>query len=370
MAMRIHRVVAFGLIAFGFGCKRSSKQPPPTPPPATTTVRPAETTATVTPKLDFEQARTLFKPLPTRFDTPDNPATPEEIKLGRMLYFDARLSKAQDLSCASCHNLEKGGADVEKFSKGHKGQTGARNAPTVFNAAGQIAQFWDGRAPTVEEQAKGPVLNPVEMAMPDPGYVLKLLKSIPGYVDAFAGAFPKDKDPITYDNFGRAIGSFERGLVTPTRFDALLAGKDDALDASERAGLAMFISTGCANCHSGPLVGGSMYMRLGVIEPYENAKDQGRYDLTRTEGDRMVFKVPSLRNIADTAPYFHDGSQPGLSSSITTMARLQLGKKISDADKASITTFLRTLSGAPAADYIAKPVLPASGPKTPKPDRT
>lgn len=370
-AVRPNRFVAAGLVLIVslLGCKREGKHAAPTLSGAATP-GPVATMATVKAPLDPAQVHALFTPLPSRFETPANPATPEKIALGRMLYFDPRLSKGHDLSCASCHNLEKGGADVGRFSKGHKGQLGGRNAPTVFNAAGQIAQFWDGRAPSVEEQAKGPVLNPVEMAMPDPAYVTNVVKSIPGYVKAFSQAFPGQKDPITYDNFGRAIGAFERGLVTPTRFDALLAGKDDALGSAEREGLAQFLRMGCADCHNGPLVGGSMYMKLGLFGPYENTKDQGRFDLTKDEADRMYFKVPILRNVADTAPYFHDGSIPDLATAVKTMARLQLGKPVSDGEVASIVTFLRTLSGTPTAGYIAKPKLPPSGPKTPKPDRS
>ncbi|HEY6034664.1 MAG TPA: cytochrome c peroxidase, partial [Kofleriaceae bacterium] len=244
------------------------------------------------------------------------------------------------------------------------------NAPTVFNAAGQIAQFWDGRAATVEEQAKGPVLNPVEMAMPDPAYVIKVLRSMPGYVTAFATAFPGEKDPITYDNFGRAIGAFERGLVTPTRFDAMLAGQDNALDSAEKAGLGLFMKTGCSGCHRGPLVGGTMYMKLGLVEPYANTADQGRFAITQQDADRMFFKVPSLRNITDTPPYFHDGSIADLSTAVKTMGRLQLGKQLTDDETASIITFLRALGGKPPADYLAKPELPTAGPTTPKPDRT
>ena len=331
---------------------------------------PADAPRTVPSELDIAQVRTIFAPLPSRFDTPANPATPAKIALGRMLYFDPRLSKAQELSCASCHDLQRGGADTARFSKGHQGKLGGRNAPTVFNAAGQIAQFWDGRAPTVEEQAKGPVLNPVEMAMPDPTYVTKVLRSIPGYVSAFKAAFPGEKDPITYENFGRAIGAFERGLVTPTRFDELLAGKDDALDPAEKAGLALFVRTGCTTCHQGPLVGGSMYMKLGLVEPYTNTSDQGRFAITKQDADRMFFKVPSLRNVADTPPYFHDGSIADLPTAVKTMARLQLGRQLTDDEAASIVTFLHALSGKPAADYVATPKLPASGPRTPKPDHT
>ncbi|MGE5182980.1 MAG: cytochrome-c peroxidase [Acidobacteriota bacterium] len=323
---------------------------------------------TPAPRIDRTQINALFAPLPARFDTRANPATPAKIALGRMLYFEPRLSKSQNLSCASCHDLTAGGADRERFSKGHGGQLGGRNAPTVFNAAGQLAQFWDGRAATVEEQAKGPVLNPVEMAMPSPDYVIRVLKSIPGYAPAFAAAFPGEADPITYDNFARAVGAFERGLVTPSRFDKLLAGDDGALSAAEREGLAVFVKTGCTTCHWGRLVGGSMYMKLGLVEPYANTADQGRFALTKQDSDRMFFKVPSLRNVAETAPYFHDGSISDLPTAIRTMARLQLGKQLSSDEVSAIATFLRALSGKPSADYIAKPKLPESGPTTPKPD--
>jgi cytochrome c peroxidase len=362
--MRVTHVIAVVTIA-SIGCKR---EPPRQSQPAAS-VR-AVGPRTVVPELDLTQIRAIFARLPSRFDTPANPATPAKIALGRTLYFDPRLSKAQELSCASCHDLARGGADTERFSKGHQGKLGGRNAPSVFNAAGQIAQFWDGRAPTVEEQAKGPVLNPVEMAMPDPAYVLKVLHSIPGYASAFAAAFPGEKDPITYDNLGRAIGAFERGLVTPTRFDELLAGNDNALDPAEKAGLAVFVRTGCTGCHQGPLVGGTMYMKLGVLEPYANTSDQGRFATTQHDEDRMFFKVPSLRNVADTPPYFHDGSIADLPTAVKMMARLQLGKQLSDGEAASIVTFLHVLSGKPPAEYVAKPKLPPSGPRTPKPDRT
>lgn len=364
--MRIHQLAVVVGIAL-LGCKRERKQPPP-PAPAGV-VPPAHTESTVEPALDLERARAVFAPLPSRFDTPANPPTPEKIALGRMLYFEPRMSHDQDLSCASCHDLAKGGADQERFSKGHKGQLGGRNAPTVFNAAGQIAQFWDGRAPTVEEQAKGPVLNPVEMAMPDQEYVLRVLKSIPGYRDAFAKAFPGERDPITYDNFGRAIGAFERGLVTPTRFDKLVGGDASALDAREKHGLAVFMATGCSTCHNGPLVGGTMYMKLGTVVPFTGSKDQGRYEVTKSEADRMFFKVPPLRNVAATAPYFHDGSMADLPAAVKAMGTHQLGRQLSDTEVAAIITFLQTLTGAPPADYIQAPPLPPSGPTTPKPGK-
>ena len=351
-------------------CKRERAVPSHSPPAASVAPNAQERPRTTEPALDLAQVRAMFAPLPSRFDAPENPATPEKIALGRMLYFDPRLSKAQELSCASCHHLDRGGADNARFSVGHQGKLGGRNAPTVFNAAGQIAQFWDGRAANVEEQAKGPVLNPLEMAMPDPDHVLAVLRSMPGYVTAFEAAFPGDKHPITYDNVGRAIGAFERGIVTPTRFDDLLAGNDNALDATEKAGLALFVRTGCATCHQGPLVGGTMYMKLGLAEPYGNTADQGRFGITQREEDRMFFKVPSLRNIVDTPPYFHDGSIEDLPTAVRTMARLQLGKQLTDDEVRRILAFLDVLSGRPPADYVAPPALPPSGKHTPKPDRT
>ena len=342
--------------------------PQPAPAPAPSVPRDARPAVVVTPTINLPQLRLMFAALPSRFDSPTNPATPAKIDLGRMLYLDPRLSKAQDLSCNSCHLLDHGGDDGARFSTGHKGQLGGRNAPTVFNAAGQLAQFWDGRAATVEAQAQGPVLNPVEMAMPDPGYVLRVLTSIPGYVRAFAAAFPGEAAPITIDNFGRAIGAFERGLVTPGRFDALLAGDDAALTSAERAGLATFVTVGCTTCHAGPLLGGTMYMKLGLVQPYGNAADQGRFDATKLDSDRMFFKVPSLRNVAVTPPYFHDGSQPDLPTAVREMARLQLGKVMSDADVAAVVGFLEVLTAPPPAAYVAVPALPPSGPRTPAPD--
>lgn len=367
MQTRMHPspIVSLALVAIAAAaCSRDRTEPGAATQPSgsgSVAVVPTKTST-----LDAAAARALFQPLPTRFESTTNPSTPEKIALGRMLYFDARLSKAHDLSCNGCHPLDRGGVDGARFSKGHKGQLGGRNAPTVLNAAGQLAQFWDGRAADVEEQAKGPVLNPVEMAMPDAAYVVRVLRSIPAYVDAFHAAFPESKE-ITYDDFGRAIGAFERGLVTPTRFDAFLAGKDDALDAGEREGLATFVSTGCAGCHNGALVGGGAYMKLGVVSPFANVADLGRFDVTKNEGDRMVFKVPTLRNVADTAPYFHDGSIGELPDAVRTMARLQLGKTLSDDDVTSIVRFLGSLSGKPPADYVKPPTLPASGPTTPPP---
>jgi len=363
--MRTATLSGLGLVALASLATACKKDAPP-PAPAETAA-PAVAAAPVA--IDPAQARAMFQPLGGRFDTADNPATPAKIVLGRMLYFDTRLSKNHDISCNSCHDLAKGGVDGQRFSKGHKGQLGGRNAPTVYNAAGQLAQFWDGRAADVEAQAKGPVLNPVEMAMPDEHYVLTVLKSIPGYRDAFAAAFPGQADPITYDNFGRAVGAFERGLVTPSRFDRFLDGDDLALTTTERRGLAVFAATGCTACHNGPLLGGGSYQKLGAVQAYQTA-DLGRYEVTKQDADKQMFKVPILRNIAATAPYFHDGSIADLPTTVRTMAQVQLGKTLTDAEVADLVAFLGALSGAAPGDYIAAPALPPSGPATPPADPT
>jgi cytochrome c peroxidase len=310
----------------------------------------------------------MFKPLPAEASAPDNELTQAKTDLGRMLYYDKRFSKNQDISCNSCHMLDKYGTDNAAFSSGHKGQKGGRSAPTVYNAALHIAQFWDGRAPTVEEQAKGPVLNPIEMAMPDKEFVLKVIKSIPGYADAFAKAFPGEADPINYDNFGKAVGAFERKLLTPSRWDQYLKGSKEVLTAEEKKGFTTFVSAGCVTCHNGAAVGGHMYQKLGLAKSWPDLKDNGRFEATKQEQDRHFFKVPSLRNITETGPYLHDGSVTGLPDVVKKMAEHQLGKSITDEECASIVAFLKVLKGDLPMDYIKEPKLPASGPDTPKPD--
>ena len=314
-----------------------------------------------------ERARAAFGELPDVAVSETNPVTAEKIVLGRMLYFDARLSKNHDVSCNSCHDLAAFGVDGEPTSPGHKGQRGNRNSPTVYNAALHVAQFWDGREPDVEAQAKGPVLNPVEMAMPSEEAVVAVLKSIPGYAPLFAAAFPDDEDPIDYDNMARAIGAFERPLITADRLDAFVSGQDAVLSDEDLAGLEEFIDVGCVTCHMGPTIGGGMYRKLGLVKPYAT-EDPGRVEVTGNEADRFVFKVPSLRNIAMTWPYFHDGSIASLQEVIRLMAEHQLGIELSDEQVARIETFLGTLTGTVDPEYIAAPELPESGPDTPAPD--
>lgn len=300
-----------------------------------------------------KQAQQIFGKLPTEVANKDNPITDAKIYLGRKLYYETKLSKAGDLSCNSCHDLARFGVDGEPTSPGHEGQRGNRNSPTVYNAALHFVQFWDGRAVNVEEQAKGPILNPVEMAMPSEAAVVKLLKGDREYVSLFKQAYPDQKNPITYDNLARAIGAFERRLMTPSRFDAYLAGDTKALSNDERKGLKAFIDTGCITCHSGPALGGGMYQKLGLVRPFET-KDRGRAEVTKATTDEKLFKVPSLRNIAETAPYFHDGSVKEIEEAIRLMAAHQLGKDLKDQEVASIATFLRALTGKIDTAYIAQ----------------
>jgi len=299
-----------------------------------------------------------FQPLPPAMESRKNPITDAKIRLGRMLYYEKRLSRNRDISCNTCHLLNRFGVDGEQFSTGYKNQKGGRNAPTVYNAAGHVAQFWDGRAADVEEQAKGPVLNPVEMAMPDSRSVAAVLKSIPEYGPLFAQAFPGEADPVTFDNMAKAIAAFERKLVTPSRWDRFLQGDRNALNAREKAGFTKFTETGCQMCHNGPFVGGKVFQKLGLAKPYPDKADQGRAAVTRQTGDEMVFKVPSLRNVEKTGPYFHNGSATTLPAAVRNMAEYQLGKKLSDGDVNDIVAWLATLTGEIPAEYIKEPVLP------------
>ena len=316
-----------------------------------------------------QQAQALFKPLPARLESDTNPLTDAKIALGRQLFFDRRLSKNQDVSCNSCHPLARYGVERERFSTGHRGQKGGRNAPTVYNAGHHLAQFWDGRAATLEAQAKGPMLNPVEMALPDGAAAERVLRSIPGYKPMFAAAFPADRSPITFDNAALAIGAFERTLVTPSRFDRYLAGDDKALTAPEKEGLKQFIATGCAACHHGEGVGGDLYQKLGVVKPLPGLTDPGRFDVTHDEADRFVFRVPSLRNVVLTGPYLHDGSVEKLDQMVVLMGRHQLGRELSKEEVSSIVIFLGSLTGQlPPDAVIAEPKPLPKSPQTPPPD--
>jgi cytochrome c peroxidase len=310
-------------------------------------------------RVDPGQLR-AFAPLDSAMVSPDNPITPAKIALGRMLYYDTRLSADQTVSCNSCHALDQYGVDHRSVSLGIKQQHGGRNAPTVYHAAGQIAQFWDGRAPTVEEQAKGPILNPVEMGMPSGTAVIARLQAIPAYRTAFASAFPDERHPVTYDNLGKAIGAFERRLETPAPWDAFLTGTDLALTNEEKAGFNTFVDTGCQACHNGAYVGGASFQRIGLVQPWPKQDDLGRFALTKNPSDRLVFKVPTLRNVTETGPYFNDGQVATLEEAVRLMARHQLGRELSEEQTAAIVTWLGSLTGTPPAQYIAPPASPAA----------
>lgn len=318
-------------------------------------------------KIDAPKLAQFFE-LEEVIDSEDNPVTDDKVALGRMLFYETRLSKNHDISCNSCHKLDEYGVDHLPVSLGHKKQKGTRNSPTAYNSAAQFKQFWDGRAEDVEEQAKGPILNPVEMAMPDEARVIATLQSMPEYVAAFKKAFPDDDHPVTYDNLGKAIGAFERKLVIKSDWDEFLSGKKDALTDDEKRGFVTFVDTGCPECHTSTLVGGTMFQKLGRKKPWPNQKDTGRMEVTKSASDKMMFKVPPLRLVEKTAPYFHDASAETLEEAVRLMARHQLGKELSDEDVQSIVTFLKALTGPVPKDYIEKPTLPESTDETPKAD--
>jgi cytochrome c peroxidase len=316
------------------------------------------------------RARQQFQPIPSAPpELPGNATSPAKVELGKMLFFDPRLSASHAISCNSCHNLGLGGADAEPTSIGHRWQHGGRNAPTVLNAVFNHAQFWDGRAKDLEQQAGGPIVNPVEMASPEP-HVAEQLKGTAGYRDAFAKAFPGEPDPITLGNVQKAIAVFEATLITPDApFDRFLKGDTNALSSTEKEGLRLFMDRGCASCHNGINVGGGMYTPFGVVEqPGADIlppADKGRFTVTKTASDEYVFKVPTLRNIALTAPYFHIGQAWDLRQAVAVMGASQLGIQLTSDDIDIITAFLESLTG--EQPKVTYPILPPSTASTPRP---
>ena len=298
-----------------------------------------------------------YGPLPAHYHGEVEPSQ-AMIDLGRQLYFDPRLSSDDTVSCNSCHDLANFGVDSEPTSPGVGGARGGRNSPTVYMAAGHISQFWDGREPDVEAQAKGPILNPIEMAMPSAEAVEAKLASIEGYVTAFNAAFPESNPSLSYDNLATAIGAFERGLVTPAAWDRFLAGNENALTEQQRRGFLAFNKTGCQTCHMGPLFGGNMSQKLGLLRPWPGNEDMGIGALTGNEAQNEFFKVPSLRNITRTGPYLHDGSIIDLSEVVRMMAKYQLDKELTSRDLADIVAFLGALEGEIDSAYTAAPSLP------------
>lgn len=318
----------------------------------------------------LDEAKSLFSPIPKEPPAlAGNPATPEKVLLGKMLYFEPRLSEAHNISCNTCHQIGLGGADGRPTSIGHNWQRGGRNAPTVLNAVFNTAQFWDGRAADLREQAGGPIVNPIEMGTTRE-HAVEQLKGIPGYVDAFAKAFPGETDPVSYGNIEQAIAVFEATLITPgAPFDRYLAGEEGALTAEQKEGLRLFIDTGCASCHNGVNVGGGMYAPFGVVArpgwEFLPPDDKGRFQVTRTVDDEYVFKVPTLRNITLTAPYFHSGQGWDLEQAVAVMGTAQLGSELRPEEVKKIAAFLQALTG--EQPQVVYPILPPSVATTPRP---
>lgn len=305
------------------------------------------------------QANFEFEPLPLKAPEPaDNPSTTAKIKLGKQLFFDARLSIDGTVSCNTCHDVSGNGTDSSSVSTGVDGQQGGRSAPSVWNAAFLSSQFWDGRAATLEDQAKGPILNPIEMGMPHREAAVERIAAVPGYQEQFKRIFGGDK-PVTYDNIAKAIASYERTLITPNSpLDNYLRGDKSALSPKAQAGMQNFKELGCIRCHRGPAFAGpelaSGEVSYQYFPAFRSEYDE-KYKLTEDWGHRQratpdevgpgLWRVPSLRNIALTAPYFHNGSVPNLHEAVKVMARVQLNRHISEQEIDQLVAFLETLTG-------------------------
>lgn len=317
-----------------------------------------------------ERANALFKPIPERVTEMNGEKIVEaQVQLGRKLWFDPRLSRSHLISCNSCHNLSIGGSDNVKVSVGHGWQRGPRNSPTVFNAVFNVAQFWDGRAADLKEQATGPLQAPVEMNN-TPARIEATLRSIPEYVEEFTKAFGS-ANAVTFDNAARALAAFETTLITPNApFDRFLKGDDNALTAEQKEGLRLFMDTGCASCHNGVNLGGQAYFPFGVVKrPGADIlpeNDKGRFAVTNTASDEYVFRASPLRNVALTPPYFHSGEVWDLEQAVAIMGDSQLGRELNDSEVRAITAFLHSLTG--ELPQIDLPILPPSSPSTPKPE--
>ncbi|MDO5355979.1 MAG: cytochrome-c peroxidase [Conchiformibius sp.] len=313
----------------------------------------------------LKQAQAIFSPLPTLEESrTKHPFTDEQVQLGKQLWYEPRLSLGNDISCNTCHGLNTYGVDNKPTSPGHNNAQGVRNSPTALNAFLLDSQFWDGRAKDVEEQAKGPLINPIEMAMPNHAAVEQKIAAIPGYAEQFQKHYADKGGKVSIDNIVHAIGAFERTLLTPSRWDKYLAGDIDALNQQERNGLKAFMNQGCIACHSGVNLGGDSMQKFGVVKgPYwdyinTKQKDLGLFDLTKKEEDKFVFRTPGLRNVAKTAPYFHSGSVQDLGKAVEVMAELQLNHKLTKQEIDDIVAFLGSTTGEIPADALAVPTLP------------
>ena len=318
----------------------------------------------------MQRAQQLFQPIPlTPPPVKGIESTPALVELGKALYFDPRLSKSHNISCNTCHQVGLGGVDMLSTSIGHAWQKGDRNAPTVLNAVFNVAQFWDGRAADLKAQAGGPVQNPTEMGITHE-HALQMVKAVPGYAKHFEAAFPAAGERITMSNIETAIAAFEATLITPNApFDKYLRGDAAALTTAQQDGLKLFMDKGCAGCHGGINLGGQMYAPFGVVEKpgadFLPPADKGRFKVTRTASDEYVFRVPPLRNVELTPPYFHTGKSWDLGQAVAVMGTSQLGQKLSDQEVSKITEFLKSLTG--EQPRIVYPVLPPSTATTPRP---
>lgn len=302
-------------------------------------------------------AKAAFQPLPP-VPAPKDPAGAARVELGRRLFFENRVSMDGNVSCSHCHLPDRQATDGLPTAIGVFGKENPRNAPSVFNAALNFKQHWRGDRASLEEQAEKSLLGPASFGNPDQATAMGKLQAVPAYAEAFAKAFPGDKDPINSKNWGLAVAAFERTLLTPSKFDAFLAGDAKALSPAEQAGLRKFMDIGCVSCHGGVGLGGDTFHKFGIYSDYWKetgaaTPDKGRFDVTKDETDLYVFKVPGLRNVAKTGPYFHDGSVADLKKVVRIMGKTQLDKKLSDKDVADIVAFLGALTGPVPANYSA-----------------
>ena len=313
----------------------------------------------------LKQAIQIFGELPKAIVSEKNPITPEKAKLGKILFYETRISIDGTASCARCHPIGLYGTDGLRKSIGNNCKVSPRNAPTIFNAAGQISELWIGNRKDVEDQAKQSVIGLTSFGMPSYEAVEARLKGIKEYIGLFKEAFPGENNPLTVDNLAKAVGAFERTLITPSPFDAFLKGDVGALREQEKRGLKTFIKAGCVMCHSGTYVGGQRYQKFGVFGPYwkyteSDPIDEGRYVFTKNEADKYVFKIPVLRNVAKTAPYFHDGSVDRLEEAIWIMGKVQLNRDLTKEQVEEIVAFLKSLTGIIPEEALTIPVLPST----------
>lgn len=319
----------------------------------------------------LDRAKQLFKPLPADAGTAQYPVTPERVALGKALFFETRVSADGRVSCGNCHLPMFYGTDALAQSVGNQGKILPRNVPTVFNTALQFAQHYGGNRVDVEEQAVKALISPLAYGNKDYAAAESKLRALPGYRAMFEKAFPGEAEPVTSQNWGKAIGAYERVLLTPAPFDRYLAGDTTALSEKAKLGLDKFINTGCAGCHSGVTVGGQMYQKFGITQDYWTltgstekeifkGRDKGRFQDTKKDEDAYIFKVQQLRNVAVTPPYFHDGSVEKLTDAVRIMAKLQLGRDLAETDVSDIVAFLESLTGEVPAQFVSMPNLPAA----------